>query len=401
MRIENVQLLSDSQGSRVQARVIWEDCDQPERLLFIETTKAFAPDLEPSWQAFVVGCLIPAMHFQEQRLAVDGEVCPWLLEGLQTAMALIRHWSKGVYAPLRIEPRRIQQDGASIEPRHRAGMFYSGGIDSLAALRLNQQHYPPAHPGLIRDCFFVHGFDIGGVPARGMKYHVFDRGLAAMEAVMAEAGTTAVPVYTNIRHLCDERDLWLNYFFAAVLAAVAHAFRPRLDVFSIASSHDLEHLVPCGSHPLLDPEYSSFALRIRHRDAGLSRLEKLRIVAGWECGLQNMRVCLANVPDRLNCGRCEKCVRTMTGLVALDALHTTRAFEEDDVRPEMFEPFAINIRHRGHFYAELLPLLEARGRDDLVRTIGSKLPGFAQKLPSSQRCFAETSRRGQREIGTK
>ncbi len=373
MRIQDVQLQSDGSGSRIQARVIWEDCDQPERLLFIETTRDFGSDLEPSWQAFLVGCLIPALHFQEQRLAVDGEVCPWLLEGLETVMALVRHWSKGAYFPLRIEPRRILREGAQIKQGPRAGMFYSGGIDSLAALRLNQQRYPSSHPGSIKDCFFVHGFDIGGVVARGMKYHVFDRGLAAMEEVMSAAGTTAVPVYTNIRHLCDERDLWLNYFFASVLAAVAHAFAPRLDVFYIASSHDLEHLEPCGSHPLLDPEYSSFELRIRHRDAALSRLEKLKIVADWECGLQNMRVCLANVPERLNCGRCEKCVRTMTGLVALNALHTTRAFVEDDVRPEMFESFAINIRHRDHFYSEMLPLLEARGRDDLVRIIRRKI----------------------------
>ena len=372
MLIRDVHLQANGPRRRIQARVTWEECEQPERWLFIETTEAFAADLEESWQAFVLGCLIPAMHFQERRLAVDGEVCPWLLEGLETAMALVWHWSEGMYRPLRIEAPRLFGKTAERAP-NRAGMVYSGGIDSLAALRLNRLHFPLTHPGAIRDCFFVHGFDIGGVQARGMKYHVFDRGLAAMEAVMAATGATAVPVYTNIRHLCEDRDLWLNYFFGAVLAAVAHAFAPRLNLLYIASSHDLGDLVPCGSHPLLDPEYSSYALRIRHRDVALTRMEKLRIVADWDFGLQHMRVCLANVEDRLNCGRCEKCVRTMTGLVALNVLHKTTAFVEDDVTPEMFAPFEINIRHREGFYAEMLPQLAAQGRDDLVRVIREKI----------------------------
>jgi hypothetical protein len=165
----------------------------------------------------------------------------------------------------------------------------------------------------------------------------------------------------------------VNRFFGAVLAASAHAFAHRLDRFTIASSYDLQNLVPCASHPLLDPEFSSFDLRIRHRDVQYTRIEKLRVVTEWEAGLQNLRVCLANVPDRLNCGRCEKCVRTMTGLVALGALHRTGAFVEDDVTPELFDAFKMTIRHREPFYRELIPDLRRQGRDDLVRTIERKL----------------------------
>lgn len=372
MRIRDLELEHQDDRSRIQARVIWEDCDQPEKTVFIETTRPFASELQLSGHAFLVGCLVPALHFKEKRLQLEGAICPWLLEGLQTVMAIIQHWSNGAYTPLRIEAERIIAE-TKRTPSKRAGLLYSGGVDSLAALRLNHLHYPPAHPGAVKDCFFIHGFDIGGVQERGMKYPVFDRCLAAMEAVMATTGTTAVPVYTNIRHLCDERDLWLDYFFGAVLAAAAHAFANRLDLFYIASSLDLQHLVPCGSHPLLDPEYSSFDLHIRHRDVALTRMEKLRIVADWEPGLQHLRVCLANVEDRLNCGRCEKCVRTMTGLVALNALHKTRAFVEDDVTPDMFEPFKINIRHRDVFYQEMLPALEEQGRSDLIRCIQRKI----------------------------
>jgi hypothetical protein len=86
-------------------------------------------------------------------------------------------------------------------------------------------NFPEQHPGSIKDCLLIHGFDIGGVIERGMKYHVFERAKAAMSLVAEDANVTLIPVYTNIRHLCDERDLWLNKFFGAVLAAVAHTFR--------------------------------------------------------------------------------------------------------------------------------------------------------------------------------
>ncbi|MFP4159472.1 MAG: hypothetical protein ACLFR9_07170 [Desulfobacterales bacterium] len=374
MQIRDPDIKSKNGRTRAEALVTWEDCGEPEKRVFIETPDEYSDGIHVSADAFLSGCIIPALHFGEKRIAVEGEVCPGLLEGLDNVMELMRVWTGGEYQPLRVEPQKTAGSArGSGRGQTRAGMFYSGGIDSIAALRINMRNYPRAHPGRVRDCFFVHGFDIGGVPARGMKYHVFDRGLAAMQNVASAAGVATVPVYTNIRHLCDDRELWLNRFFGAVLAAVGHAFSPRVDLFYIASSYDFENLAPCGSHPMLDPEYSSFNLRIRHRDAAFSRLDKMRVVAGWQPGLDNMRVCLANVEDRLNCGKCEKCVRTMTGLAALGVLDKTWAFEENDVNPDMFDGFKINIRHREPFYIELLPLLEKQGRHDIAKTIRKKL----------------------------
>ena len=368
MRISNLTLIQNKKRVRVSATVTWEDCDQPTREVFIETEEEFGKDISCNPHAFLVGCIIPAMHFGEKRILLNAEICPSLREGLQTVMSLMKEWSNGEYKPLSIEAK-TRSAYAHLNKQRRAGLFLSGGIDSLAALRANKQHYPEEHPGLIKDCLLVHGFDIGGVVERGMKFHVFDRARAALSAVAKDANVTLIPVYTNIRHLCDERDLWLDKFFGAVLASVGHAFASRLHSVYIASSYDIPNLVPCGSHPLLDPEYSSFDLRIKLLGLSLSRLEKLKLVADWDVAFQNFRVCLANVADRLNCGKCEKCVRTMTELVAIGALDKTHAFVENDVSPELFSGFKITIRHRAVFYEEMLPFLKERGRDDLVQTI--------------------------------
>jgi len=357
---------------RVTATVNWEDCDRPDQEVYIETDEKFAKDISCNPHAFLVGCILPAMHFGEKRIFLDAEICPSLREGLESVMALMKEWSGGGYKPLNIEAK-TSSTVRHLNKHRRAGLFLSGGIDSLAALRVNKKNYPEQHPGLIKDCLLVHGFDIGGVVERGMKYHVFDRAKAALSGVANDANVKLIPVYTNIRHLCDERDLWLDKFFGAVLASVAHAFDSRLNLVYIASSYDIPNLAPCGSHPLLDPEYSSYDLRIKHRDVALSRLEKLRIVADWDVAFQNFRVCLANVEDRLNCGKCEKCVRTMTELVAIGALDKTRAFVENDVSPELLSSFDITIRHRASFYEEMLLPLKERGRDDLVKTIKNML----------------------------
>jgi len=361
--------------ARISADVRWETTDQPDRTVYVETLPAFADALTLNADAFLVGCLVPAMFYQEHRIRVDGAVCPFLLEGLDTAMALLRLWSGD-----RLGAPAIEADcrpGPAFPARSaRAGLFLSGGIDSLAALRTNRLRYPIDHPAAVQDGLLVHGFDIGGVMARGAKHHVFDRALEHMAVVAEDAAVTLIPVYTNFRHLCDLRELWLNSFFGAVLAAVGHAFVRRLDRVYIGSSYNLPHLHPCGSHPLLDPEYSSIDLAVRHKDAAMSRLDKHRVVAGWPAAFDHFRVCLANVPDRLNCGVCEKCTRTRTELVALGLLDQTRAFVENDVSPEELLKYDITIRGRDVFYRDMIRPLTDRGRLDLVQAIRRALGGF-------------------------
>ncbi|MCP4023047.1 MAG: hypothetical protein GY729_14495, partial [Desulfobacteraceae bacterium] len=311
--------------------------------------------------------------FKEKRIALDNKICPFLKEGLKVAMHILKDWTKGEYQPLTIEAN--EQSNIKRPAVSNTGMVLSGGMDSLAALRLNRLNYPKEHPAYIKDGLFLHGFDIGGVVERGMKFHVFDRAMDAISKVTDDAGVTLIPVYTNIRHLCDKRELWLNSFFGAVLAAIAHAFSWGMDMIFIGSSYDIPNLHPCGSHPLLDPEYSSYDLRIRHRDYELSRLEKIKIVSGWDTAFQNFRVCLANVQGRLNCGKCEKCVRTMTELTALGLLHKTSAFVEDEIQPEDISKFDITIRVRPPFYRPMIPLLKQQGRKDLAQTIEMLLKG--------------------------
>jgi hypothetical protein len=88
-----------------------------------------------------------------------------------------------------------------------------------------------------------------------------------------------------------------------------------------------------------------------------------------------MKVCIW--PDRLfaapsgilNCGKCEKCIRTMTELVACGALKDSPAFPCKDVSPELVSTLVLRDRYKESYYQDLIEPLRSQGRDDLVRAI--------------------------------
>ena len=95
MRLTDLHQSTRDGLAGLHATVAWEDSDRPRQEVFIQTTETFGRDLGGAADAFAVGCLVPAMHRGEARMAIDGDVCPGLLEGLHTVMSLLSHWTAG------------------------------------------------------------------------------------------------------------------------------------------------------------------------------------------------------------------------------------------------------------------------------------------------------------------
>jgi hypothetical protein len=349
--------------------------------VYFETDEPFAAGLSCNPHAFLVGCVVPAMHYGEERVFIDAQICPELRQGLITAMSLLRHWCYDPDRPLVCIEAGTRSDLPTPRTPERAGFFFSGGIDSFATLRANRLGFPLEHPWSIKDGLLVYGLELDDTEAYGHVVH-------SLSGVAAEAGITLVPVYTNLylnyrqEDARDGFDFWTDEFEAAAFSAIAHAFSRRLTVVSLASSFDIPHLHPHGSHPLLDPNYSSSDLRIRHDGVALSRFAKTELVAGWDVALQHLRVCnlyKRYQADRLNCGRCEKCIRTMLALLALGVLDQTQAFPTQDVLEA--QVCSVN-RTTAPFYEELIAPLGERGRHDLVRAIEHRLAEYYGRGPS-------------------
>jgi hypothetical protein len=354
---------------RVSAAVTWEDCDRPPCEIYFETDYRFAESLWCNPHAFVVGCVIPAFVLGEARVLVEEAICPELREGLTTALMWLRHW---FYPSDRKLPRIEAKVEASARQRAtaaRAGLLFSGGVDSLSVLRWNRLHVPLEHPASIKDGVLI--FGLQGEDAQ-MRREIE----AQLSVVAEEAGIVLVPIATNLVQSLGDVVPWEERWEASVLASVAHTLAGRLTQVSIASTHDIRNMFPLGTHPVLDPNFGSSDLRIRHEGIMLSRLAKTKLIAEWETALQNLRVCNV-VPfakktsqGTLNCGKCEKCLRTKLAMLVLGVLHRTRVFPEKEVSAEMLR--ALRFRDIGHvadFYGELIPFLQDQGRTELISAV--------------------------------
>ena len=372
-------LRSDKRGNNVRftGRVIWEDCDRPMQEIYFETSEASGVGLSCNPHAFLVACILPAMHHGERRIFINEEIDPILLNGLCVVMNWFQNWFAFDRDIVRIEARSKKKPHPPSSHRN-AAIFLSGGIDSLASLRHNHLTVPIEHPWHIRHGIFIQGQNIES----DNRPETFDRALAALSEVCSDAGISLLHVVTNIRELEPDTQFFMDQFHGAILSATAHALVERVSIASISASDaipnlkllKLHHAQPYGSHPLIDPNYGSSDLLIRQVSAELTRLDKTRLVADWPAALRNIKVCQPNYPGE-NCGRCEKCIRTMLGLIALDRLDKTQAFPDNDLSESLVSKVHIEKQPTKDSYSieldylELIPPLRERGRNDLVRAI--------------------------------
>ena len=379
MKIENLRLEQNGNRVRIVSTVIWEDNDRPAEEVYFEIDEAFSDRLSCNPNAFLVACAIPAMYYGEERILIDSEICPELRNGLMTAMRWLQHW----YYPADHKLFKIDSKTMSDLPMprklERNALFFSGGIDSFAALRINRLTFPQNHPWYIRDALIVYGLELD-------RPEAFEYVLNSLSEAARAMDITLIPIYTNLylNYRKDDEtnsfEFWEFWFGGAALAAVAHALSRRYTAVRIASTYSLQNLGPWGSHPLLDPNYSSIDLRILHDILPLSRLERTKLVTDWDAALKHLRVCNRYElyqDGKLNCGQCEKCIRTMLAFLVLKSLDRASTLPANDISKKLIlEKVKFSDDFAASCYPELLKPLRQIGREDLIRAIEYRLDRY-------------------------
>lgn len=365
--------------TRVSATIKWENNQRPDQEIYFATIPEFASDLACNPHAFLIGCIIPASRFGEERIYIDAEICPQLQNGLQIAMGWLCHWFGESRRLVRIEAK-TQSSLPTNKKSSRAGFLFSGGVDSLAILRTNRLNYPLSHPGSMVDGVLVYGLEVE-------EEESFDYVVNSLSQLAEDAKINLIPIYTNIYEHIKDLDpnwrFWVYEYQGAALAAVAHTLHQRISRISIASSFDIPNVYPHGSHPLIDPYYSSYDFQIRYDDLLLSRLEKVQLLADWDVALKHLRVC--NFTNKyqsgqLNCGKCEKCLRTMLALEIAGVLENATAFPPVKLTEQMLidKAHITNISTVA-YYQELINPLESIGRHDLAKGVQVAINRYHQK----------------------
>lgn len=240
--------------------------------------------------------LMPAMATHRD-LRGAGRVSPLLLRQMARYQSIYHAWNHDY------RTCRIAADEAPDEPIHGTrgeALLFSGGIDSMFALAT-------AEPGLT-DLVYVSGFDVN--PDHG------EHARMAVENARAMAASRRlgfVEVETDARFSGDRFLPWVDYG-GSVLGAVALLLRPLFHTVRVAPDYAWEDLRDDSVHPILHDCWQSEDIALRCDSASWNRAEKCAHLAGRPEWLRHLRVCWEMSPDHLNCGRCEKCLRTLAGL---------------------------------------------------------------------------------------
>lgn len=393
MKIENIRYENNDGLAKVVATISWENCHRSQQDIYFATLPEYSSALSGKADTYLVACAFLAARYGEERIAIDSPVCPILLEGVLTNLAwLHRYWKK---FSLSIPVIEASLDTHSVSPpKEGTALFISGGIDSLFSLRHNRLTVPEGHPFSIRDVVYVQGAGFPEDPKSGFKLDFLKRSIAKFSEVNKETGVNLIPVVSNLRTLAyrgnsDDGKFWQYCYLGASLAAVAHSVGQGLTKMIVSSDNPISGIAP-EDLIYLAPNYSSQNLQLIYYGARFSRLQKTQVISDWDIGLRNLHVCTKNTNS--NCGKCQKCIVTMTTLEALGKLKGSRAFPVDQVSPELLQTLKLMTPGYLSDYSSLVPLLKERGRNDLISAI--------QRLIESYKPWAEWRETALQEVIT-
>lgn len=352
--------------------IVWEYRGHPVQTLYFEGEGKVAEMLHASPEAFAIAGLPLASWFNEKRLLVEGTLCTRLAKGLKVVNEIFHGWYRQCGL---LEINASEGFAPTLPLARRTVSLLSSGVDGLTTLRQNRLDYPLGHPDSIQACitlFGINTFDCdknGPVPAR---LNAFSELVSRLQELAMVEHFQLLPVYTNVRSLAPHYRYWIKVGFGAGHSAVAQLFQKQFDQVLWASDGDGANPDPGAEHPLFNRHYSTSALRLLDDGLELSRKEKVALLSQWDIGRRLMQPChYVHIPEagKINCGRCEKCVRTMLLLLGMGKLAKVEAFAENDVYWKILFQIPVNNRRKALLLKQSIPDLQRIGRHDLVWAI--------------------------------
>ncbi len=244
--------------------------------------------------------LLPAMR-SATALRIAGPVSTRLLAATPKVQDTFMSWSRHGWAP-DLKHVDVETEAELVgDPGQRGvGCWFSGGVDSWYTIL--------KHLDEITHLVFVRGFDI-----RPHETELAARATEIARAASNLLGKQLIEVDVDIRRYSDSYVSWSLYHGAA-MASVAHLLEPTLSTMYVPASDTYATLTPLGSHPLLDPLWSTEGLEFIHDGCEATRVDKVAFFRNDTRPLEYLRVCADSAPKDLNCGRCHKCTVTMVAL---------------------------------------------------------------------------------------
>lgn len=200
----------------------------------------------------------------------------------------------------------------------RNAAFFSGGVDAFATLVAHAKEYPVL--------LTVRGADIALDDEEGwsnVTQHV--------KVTQDTFGCDAIFIMTNFKCFLNYKTLqdliskskeswWHGFQYGIGLLGLAApmACIKGFSTIYIASSHTKNEQVTCASHPSIDNHVAYCGCRIKHDQYEYTRQNKIAHICEYVHKTNKklfLRVCWMSRGGK-NCGICEKCLRTIYGILA-------------------------------------------------------------------------------------
>lgn len=321
MRADNLECFKREHGWGVRAIVESEALPDGAFELEFAVDGAEEPAaIDDLGDSLFAALLLPAMVAGEP-LSVDVPVSSRLLRRAGDIMAIYAAWAD--LSPVAIKASSTARPTG----RGKTAQFFSGGVDSFFSLLEHPEDFGGADP--TTRLVYINGFDI---PLGNESLHGAVDSIRRVAAT-AECGVTIVT--TNLRYLAEPMIDW-GLYHGSMLASVALLLSGSVSRCVIPASHAYQFLGPWGTHPLLDPMWSTERLEIVHDGCEATREQKIDVVSAAQLAQRELRVCLQpiNGVRVFNCGHCRKCVLTMLTLRLhgrLDVMETFPELELEDI----------------------------------------------------------------------
>jgi len=248
--------------------------------------------------------------------------------------------------------------GAALEPDRGVGALFSGGIDSFyTALQ---------HLDEITELVSIRWL---GVEPKADTFR--ERILDGIREAAGELDRPLMEVRSTLRLFSRAYVGW-GELHGAGMASVGLLLAPRFRKLYVPGWLNYTDQLPYGSHPALDPLWSTEDVEVVYDGTEATRHEKVERLADSDVARRWLQVC-NDSSAAYNCGKCRKCLWTMTSLEMVGALGDFRQFPAT-VDLERLSSLALTKPHiRLGWEATLRAVERAGSRPDLAAAIRSSL----------------------------
>ncbi len=322
-------------GSYLNAQV---ELNGKKQLMWLSVKKEYGCYLVDDRADSFVAALLPTALRHDMDIICEAPLTRSLLYRLNTYFIPVLSANMSAYHHIRVH---AQPADSALECEGAVGTGWTGGVDSMFTYHENLQFTPGYR--LTHLLITSNGAIEGDKASETLRKMVekTEKGFAA------EMGLKVIGVDTNFREILDETFFSaVRFRHASVILALQKLFRAffissNAASFNIALDSNVDY-----SYEFLTLNYlSTDTTRLYSSGGACTRIQKLKKLSDFQPAHKYLHPCIYALRD--NCGKCGKCLCTITGLYSLGTLENfSKVFDLTEFEKNKNEYLSIVVKNK-------------------------------------------------------